>query len=151
MSVQSTCFSPAGRYSSTADASVAAEARVHAYIERERHPLGAEFLEPCANDVGRSHGEAADHDAVSDCERLLEAITVADAAPELHAQAGALPNAGDQGEVHRRTSLCAVEVHDVEPAGAEPAVPRPELDGVDGIVGLALEVALEQPHAPSVP
>jgi hypothetical protein len=124
--------------------------RPNTHVERERHALGAELLEPRADELGRRDGEAADYDPVGDLERLLQALAVADAAAELHAQARARADARDEREVDRGAPFGAIEVDDMEPAGTEIPVSSTELDRVDGVARLARKIALNEPHAASV-
>ncbi len=87
---------------------------------------------------------------VGHLERLLEARSRANPAAELHVDSGRLAHAADQSQIHGLAALRAVEIDDVQPAGAELAVLPGELDGIDGVARLLREVAFEEPDAAPV-
>ena len=123
-----------------------------AHVERERQPLGAELLEPRRDELGIADGEAADRRRASAtpsaCSRLAR---VADSAAELHVRCRPRSRMRRiSGRFTGSPRFGAVEIDDVQPAGAELAVLLRELDGIDGVTRLLREVAFEQADAAPV-
>src|SRR5213078_4547894 len=82
-------------------------------------------------------------------EHRVDRVGVTQAATGLNRHAALGCDSPHRLEVDRPALARAVEVDDMEEAGALPDPAAGGLEGVGVVAGLALEVALDQPHRPA--
>src|SRR5690554_3336256 len=119
-------------------------------VDRHDDALGTEALQGALDDLGLGHGHGAEHDGVRELEAPRRRLQAPDAASRLHAGLDAAAEALDLAQV-LAVLEGGVEVDDVQAPGPERDEALSGLEGPRVVDGLALRVALVEPHGPAAP